>query len=658
MLSKLALRNVKRQVGNYLIYFMTVAFTVAMLFSVNNIIFGENLQQVVATNQDAKNLLMAAVILISMIVAFVLSYATSFLLKLRKREFGTYLTLGMTRRDILTIFLSETAIICMLALGVGLGIGLFFYQGLAALMMRLMEMEFTLAAYAPRGLALTVGLVAGIFLLASLISSKYLGRVSIYQLMHGEMRRRKVRYPALGSLAALLSFVLILGSLFFLDRETARAIRNREPLEGIVEAVLVLSVSIIFFHMGLGRSLIHFLLGRKRLCSRGTNAFVLRSLSGALGSNSAMLGILAFLLTFAVFGVNASFIQKAGQEEELAREYPYDVRCEEKMYSYSEASLAQAEKIMQKYAGIVNHHSYILYTAGGNSFYERTKWSGWGMEDYFMKLSDFNALILPLGYGKVELENECLLIFRHPDSQLEKWEGFVYTHAGKAYALRAVCSDYPRFSDQYFYVVVPDEAAEDMAPGVHCAVYDLENGAFNAAALLEELKSAAPREEWEEEWAMSDDRVFVPSEYTLREYGRQDLNSTNAILVIGSLFAAMVFLFMAMAILALKVLSGLAEDKRRYGILFCLGVREREQGRTLFYQTFGFFLFPFVVPLLMSIPTALLCRRFTESSGMASLTRQIPVIAAATAAVMTLAYLLYYIIAYRIARHTVIRNCL
>ncbi len=103
------------------------------------------------------------VIFISAIVAFVLSYATSFMLKLRKREFGTYLTLGMTRRNILIIFLSETSIIGLLALGMGLVIGLFIYQGLSALMMRLLEMKFTLSVYSPAGLMLTIGLVAGIF---------------------------------------------------------------------------------------------------------------------------------------------------------------------------------------------------------------------------------------------------------------------------------------------------------------------------------------------------------------------------------------------------------------------------------------------------------------------------------------------------------------
>ena len=124
---KLALRNVKRQMSSYLIYFMTVAFTVAFLFAMNNIIYGNELQEKAKSSENLTSLLQGLTVFISFVVAFVLSYATSFMLKLRKREFGTYLTLGMTRRDILKIFLGETVLICMAALGAGIFLGLFVY---------------------------------------------------------------------------------------------------------------------------------------------------------------------------------------------------------------------------------------------------------------------------------------------------------------------------------------------------------------------------------------------------------------------------------------------------------------------------------------------------------------------------------------------------
>ncbi len=103
---KLAVRNVRRQFENYLIYFLTVALTVALLFAVNNVFFGKELAQHIDMTSDFKNGMKALIVLIALIVSFVLGYATSFMLKLRKREFGTYLTLGMSRNNLLAIFLA------------------------------------------------------------------------------------------------------------------------------------------------------------------------------------------------------------------------------------------------------------------------------------------------------------------------------------------------------------------------------------------------------------------------------------------------------------------------------------------------------------------------------------------------------------------------
>lgn len=94
MLAKLAFRNVKRQIGNYLIYFITVALTVALMFAINNAIYSQQLQEYAQNIREMRTALLTITIFVSLIVAFVLGYATSFLLKLRKREFGTYLTLG------------------------------------------------------------------------------------------------------------------------------------------------------------------------------------------------------------------------------------------------------------------------------------------------------------------------------------------------------------------------------------------------------------------------------------------------------------------------------------------------------------------------------------------------------------------------------------
>lgn len=108
---------------------MTVSLTVSFIFAINNVIYSPQLLQWVEEASSMKIALIGLTIFISLIVAFVLGYATAFMLKLRKREFGTYLTLGMTRKNILSIFVSETMIMCFTALGLGILLGIVYLSG-------------------------------------------------------------------------------------------------------------------------------------------------------------------------------------------------------------------------------------------------------------------------------------------------------------------------------------------------------------------------------------------------------------------------------------------------------------------------------------------------------------------------------------------------
>lgn len=667
MLSKLAFRNVKRQVSNYLIYFMTVSFTVAMLFALSNIIFSDNLAHFTKNNKALSNGLIGVVVFISAVIAFVLGYATSFMLKLRKREFGTYLTLGMSRKNILTIFISETTVICGFALALGLAIGLFLYQGLTAVMMNLMEMQFNLASYSPKGLALTVGLVIGIFSLASLASAIYLKKVSIYDLVQSNGSvKKEIKHPVIWFVITFVSLALLIGSLIYFNNSIRNIVSNGTSVGAFINSIMVFCVSIILFHISFARSVIYILLKNKKLGSKSTNTFVLRQLSGSLGSNSIMLGFLAALLSFAVICSNLSFVQKANQEEMLNKVYPYDIlHTQNTMYPHNvdfEATglsgnegipVEQAEASIKKYVDIKSQFSYDMYTSGSHEFYSQTQWSGEGFEnltDNFMKVSDFNALVKPLGLEEVKLTDEYVIVSNVPETQSTNWADFVYNQNGVSYSCKKVLDNYPRFSYVYFYVVIPDEAVENMESQIKYTAYDIEDGSYDASALKDELSYKTASDEGNGTF------FYQRCDYSLREFGRQSENNINAILVIGALFVSAVFLFMVMAILALKTISTLSDDKRRYSILFRLGVSQQEQRKALFRQTFSFFVVPFAVPFFLSFPIVIISRTIMETSGMDKLIPQITIIVAMTAIVMTLVYFLYYTATYFIAKRTVIKD--
>ena len=657
MFFKLAVRNVKRQFGNYLIYFMTVALTVALLFAINGVIYSEKMQFYTSADETIRDMMVWFVAMIGFVVAFVLSYATSFMLKLRKREFGIYLTLGMSRRDICTIFIYEPLFICLAALGIGLLCGIFLHQGLMALAMNLMKMEFTIAPYSKKGLCATISIVAGIFLMASVVSLRYLKRVSIYDLVYGERRVEKsVKHPLLWFLCTLAALAALIGSLVFLNQFICESLQKEKNMDtAFLLAFGIFAISVMVFHMGLAKSIMSILLQNKRLKARGSNTFVFRQLSDTLSSNAVMLGMLAFLMTFAVIGTNVSFLQKASREESLIQVCPYDIMyCKDLItqeYAYENSfSMEKGERIIEEYCPIVNQFSYAMYTTGRRDFYQYTQWGkGFdGLTDSFMALSDFNAFITPLGYEPLKLQDTYFIVSIQSALRQIDWEQMVFCEGAKEYHFQGISEAYPRFHQlgYYFFVVVPDAAVDTMQQSHAMTAYNLADKKFNGYALMEALSYIAENPFGGNSRKRCD--------YSIQEFGRITENSTSAFFVVGALFIAAVFLLMALAILALKILSNLAEDKCRYKVLYHLGAGEQEQSSALFWQTFSFFILPFVFAALMSVPIGLIGVEIALGMHLETMAKQVPVIAGAIAVGMTALYIMYYVATYLLAKRVII----
>jgi putative ABC transport system permease protein len=651
MFAKLASRNVKRQIGNYLIYFITVALTVALMFAVNNVIFNEQLQSYAESMSELRTGLTAIVVFVSLIVAFVLGYATSFMLKLRKREFGTYLTLGMTRTNILFIFILETMIMCVSALGIGILFGLFLYQGVMMIMTNLMEMEFAFAAYSLKGLALTVILVCGVFLLSSLTSAIYLKRVSIYNLIHGDKKVEKfVKHPGLWLTVMLVSLGAIIGSCLLFQTDIEQTFLGDSEGGGMLLSTAILAVSIVLFHIGLARSVVNLILKSKRLCAKGTNTFIFRQLSGKLNANSVMAGILAFLITFAVIGANVSFVQKVSEQAALDEYYPFDISSA--MYAENGKppfSLAEANTIISQYTQIEFSISYNVYTTGSNTLHGFTQWNGegyTGLNDSLVTESDYNRLLTALGKKPIQLNNSFLIVSNEPSIMQYDFSKAELDLNGLTYRFEGYSDEKPMNSHAYFFAVVPDEAVKDLTIDSECVAMDVKDGKYDAEGLRKALSYTYS--------SQNGPYTFERCDYSIKEYARLQRNSNSAIFIVGALYISVIFVFMAMAILALKTLSELSDDKQRYRILFRLGTDNREQCKTLFHQTFSFFFLPFALPMILSIPTAFICGQIFKLGGFSELMGQSYSNSVSISLSLIAIYSLYFIATYLIAKRNIL----
>ena len=140
---KLSLRNIQNSFRNYTIYFITLIVGVAIFYTFNSM----DSQAAMSTLSASKtNLIKSMVqllsvisVVVSIILGYLIVYANNFLIRRRKKEFGIYQSLGMSKRRIGKILLVETLIIGILSLIVGIFIGIFISQGMSVLIIHLFE---------------------------------------------------------------------------------------------------------------------------------------------------------------------------------------------------------------------------------------------------------------------------------------------------------------------------------------------------------------------------------------------------------------------------------------------------------------------------------------------------------------------------------------
>ena len=89
MLNKLALRNVKRSMRDYLVYLITMIAVAAMMFAFNSLIFSKDIQEMCSEAMVLGAMLGMATFFIVLIVAWLINYMARFMLEKRSREFAT-----------------------------------------------------------------------------------------------------------------------------------------------------------------------------------------------------------------------------------------------------------------------------------------------------------------------------------------------------------------------------------------------------------------------------------------------------------------------------------------------------------------------------------------------------------------------------------------
>ena len=203
MFSKLALRNVLRSLKDYSVYFITITFGVCIFY-----IFNSMESQTVMSFLGGKasayvtaflGIIDVISVFVSVVLAFLILYANPFLIRRRKKELGTYLLLGLPQGRVAGLLFLETLLIGLLALGVGLALGLFLSQfisiftaGLFSITMQ--EFYFVFSA---RALGKTFLYFGVIFLVVMAFNSLSVSRCKLITLLQADRTNQDLKLKSI-----------------------------------------------------------------------------------------------------------------------------------------------------------------------------------------------------------------------------------------------------------------------------------------------------------------------------------------------------------------------------------------------------------------------------------------------------------------------------
>lgn len=200
-------QNLKYNFKRFLSYLFVNGFVVAVLFIYGSLLFNKKLAKDVSMQMvmDYISICTYAIILFSVIFV---AYTGIYFVKSRGKEFSVYLTLGMTRRDLIRmIYLESLAIVAGSAVSGIIG-GLLLSKLFYLILGRILGLSTTIYFISGKTYLLSLGVFGIVFLCNMLFTSVFIRRLSIIQIgKAGSTKGLSKSRPIIGAIAIIAAAV-------------------------------------------------------------------------------------------------------------------------------------------------------------------------------------------------------------------------------------------------------------------------------------------------------------------------------------------------------------------------------------------------------------------------------------------------------------------
>ena len=639
MRNKLAFRNARRSMKDYLVYLLTMAAVAALMFAFNSLIFSEDIQRMCSEAVVLTVMLGVVTFFIVLIVAWLINYMAKFMLEKRSREFAAYLLIGLKKKELSRLYMTENLLIGTAAFILGMAVGILLQQVIMTVFFAVFSEEYNLHIEMNLWcLLMTVCCYFACYLFALMRNKRVFKKMSIAQLLTMEkkndefkIRHEKIRQWLFILAAAYILFVYVM------------MIRGCSLWMGLLLMAGFIA-AVYFLFAGLSAFIICRVQKKGKGMYRKNRIFLYRQFASKVHTMRFTMGTLTLLLVCALLGGAFSFMFTSYQGQAIDYCMPFDVLIHspdpgddfsEEISAIQSYNAIQEQRIyqiyenktqtMNRYFGTHVATAAETHVDGQGNFIPGNEYYTY---DTYMKLSDYNALQKMLGKEPVTLgEDEYAL---QTKGRIQRDFGsYIYgvqiESGNKTLSLSQVYTG--AFSQNGingadYLLIVPDEICRGMTPYYSVYAADIQGeGTAELRDLLDKVhrhkhgiqtydeyekdyeEGTAKEEDWQEnllEATGTDDVVVMIADIFVRDIDGADMKFVIASVTFPLEYIALIFVFVALTILSVQQLSDAGKYKFRYDVLKKLGMKRRERNSVIFRQLALYYLVPALAAVAIS----------------------------------------------------------
>lgn len=676
MLCKLSLKNIRKSIKDYAIYFFTLILGVA-IFYVFNAIDSQTAMLAISSRtyeiiKLLTNVLSAVSVFVSMILAFLVIYASRFLMKRRNKEFAIYLTLGMSKRKISLILFLETLFIGVISLTVGLGVGVILSQLMSIFVANMFEADLNKFTFVfSQSAFLKTLLYFGImYLIVMIFNTINISKCRLIDLLHGNKKSEtiKLKNPVVCTVVFLIASIL-LGYAYYnvtdgIDRITDYGQLFIPIFLGILSTFLIL--------WSLSGLMLRLVQKNKKFYYKKLNSFTIRQISSKINTTVFSMTVICLMLFITICVLSSSLTMKNSLNKFLADYVPRDIEIRKrhdpdpKLWGYTDLQVANSrlsieeslteigfdyEKYLKDIVdfSLYTNENVTLKTSIGDYYNISIKsypFLRYDDEIMLMKNSDYNKLATSFNLEKINLKSDEYIVVGNYKLMITiKNEGLKrhtkITIDGNNYSPKyekAVHGFYQMTSNEaeIGFIVLPDKALENSKKVGNYLVADYNDDSEKIEKIVNDLLTKE---------AYADHILTIDTKLNIKDSSV----GLGAVITFIGLYLGIVFLISCAAILALKELSESSDNKDRFQILRRIGVDEKDLNKALFRQITIFFLFPLALAIIHSIFGIRFCNIILENTG---ITFNVPAVIT-TALIIILIYGGYLLVTYMCSKNII-----